>query len=285
MTRSEQSRINGAKSKGPITIDGKSRSSQNAIKHGFAAAINTVLGIEDEPAWHIHLEGHRTSFLPKCYVEQTMVEQLASISWRQSRLVGLETALIGAQISIQKDNVCDLHPDSAADPYFHLVLAWQALARQPQKPAAAAVSAAEPADHTLPPFGYDINSIELVRRYLVSLDRQYRNVLLNLRQYRKDFAAPAEPVKPNEPEPVRQNRPAEGANPPTHTENPTAPVSTTGSSKQAPLPNSFANLCDLRALREKASKSTAARRFLLPVFILSFLKPGRCDILKLTNRR
>jgi hypothetical protein len=48
-------------------------------------------------------------------------------------------------------------------------------------------------------------SIELVRRYLVTLDRQYRNTLLNLRQYQKDFAANAIPEeeeeKPKAPEP------------------------------------------------------------------------------------
>jgi hypothetical protein len=225
MTRSEQSRINGAKSKGPISIDGKARSSQNALKHGFAAVITTVISIEDKPAWDLHLKGYRASFLPKCYVEQTMVDQLASINWRQSRLVALETALIDAQISIQKDNVCELHPDSAGDPYFHLVLAWQALARQPQKPPAPS-DPNEPRDAALPPDGYDINSIELVRRYLVSLDRQYRNVLLNLRQYRKDFAIapvpqPVEPVseavKPSPIQPPPNSlRPQSDTTPPTN---------------------------------------------------------------------
>jgi hypothetical protein len=207
-TRSEQARLNGAKSKGPITIDGKSRSSQNAIKHGFAASVNVVISIEEKPEWDLHLEGCRASFKPQCYVEQTMVDQLASISWRQSRLVALETALIDAQISVQRDNVCNLHPISAEDPYFHFVLAWQGLARQPQKPSTTP-------DSTVPPDGLDINSIELLRRYLVTLDRQYRNVLSNLRQYRKDFAPPPNP-QPKEPDVPKTDLPkhVENAAPP-----------------------------------------------------------------------
>lgn len=194
-SRSEQARINGAKSKGPVSIEGKAASSRNALKHGFAAVINVVLNIEDQPAWQRHLEGYRASFKPVCYVEETLIDQLASINWRQSRLVALETALIDAQLSVQSDSIREIHPHSAADPYFHLVQAWQALARQPEKQN-------EPKDPTQPPNGYDINSIELVRRYLVSLDRQYRNVLLNLRQYRKDFAeAPPVPAPKAEPSP------------------------------------------------------------------------------------
>jgi hypothetical protein len=227
-SRSEQARINGSKSKGPVSVEGKAASSRNALKHGFAAAINVVIEIEDRPAWETHLEGYRASFKPQCYAEQTMVDQLASINWRQSRLVALETSLIDAQISIQSANVNDMHPRSADDPYFHLVQAWQALSREPEKQN-------EPKDPAMPPNGYDINSMELLRRYMVSLDRQYRNVLLNLRQFRKDFAAappPAPdpvPAPPNEPKPP-QTSPRTNPSPAT-LEQPTTPLRGTQTSK------------------------------------------------------
>ena len=48
LTRAEQSRINVAKSLGPITPEGKAKSSRNSLKHGFAAIVNVVLRIEDK---------------------------------------------------------------------------------------------------------------------------------------------------------------------------------------------------------------------------------------------
>ena len=188
LSRSEQARINGAKSHGPTSVEGKAKSSANAIKHGFAAVINVVLSIEDEPAFQAHVEGFRASFQPQNYVENSLVEQLAAIQWRQSRLVGLETALIDAPVALHNVHICTRSPISSEDEYFHLVKAWQALAREPERPKADD----EPRDHSVPQAGYDIGSIELVRRYQVSLDRQFRNTLLNLRQYRKDFA-PTQP--------------------------------------------------------------------------------------------
>jgi hypothetical protein len=212
-TRSEQARLNGAKSKGPITPNGKTRSSKNALKHGFAAVINNVLGIEDEAAFNLHLDGLRASFLPLNYAEHMLVDLLASISWRQSRLIGLETALLDAQMDLQEESIGDLHPVSAGDPYFKLVLAWQAIARQPQRSQSLVDPNADPIDPAIPQDAFDLGSIELVRRYLTSLDRQFRNTLLNLRQYRKDFAiaptaaAPLPVAAPNEPK-TPQEQPA-----------------------------------------------------------------------------
>ena len=210
LTPSEQSRLNGSKSKGPKTPEGRAKSSTNAIKHGFAATSNVVLLIEDEPAFEKHLAETRACYQPRNYAEQTLVDQLASLQWRQSRLVAIETALIDAQVGLQNQNFTSLYPNSADDEYLHLVKAWQALAHPPQKPDASYDP--EPHDPTVPPTAYDITSIELVRRYQVSLDRQFRNALLNLRQYRKDFA-PQQPATPNEPETPPPPPPTEAPSP------------------------------------------------------------------------
>ena len=45
--RAEASRRNGAKSCGPKTPEGKARSAQNALKHGFRAQKHMVLPGED----------------------------------------------------------------------------------------------------------------------------------------------------------------------------------------------------------------------------------------------
>jgi hypothetical protein len=46
-TRAETSRLNGAKSRGPKTPEGKARSAQNALKHGMRAQKYLVLPDED----------------------------------------------------------------------------------------------------------------------------------------------------------------------------------------------------------------------------------------------
>src|SRR5215475_6267634 len=132
---SEQARINGAKSKGPTSPEGKAKSSRNAIKHGFAAVINVVLCVEDKPAFDAHVQGFRNSFKPKDYAEQSLVDQLAAIHWRHSRLVGLETALIDAQVEIQDISMREEYPNGSNDGYFRLIKAWQALAHPPAKQA------------------------------------------------------------------------------------------------------------------------------------------------------
>ena len=184
----EQARINGAKSKGPTSPEGKARSSRNALTHGFAASINTVLTIEDLPAWELHIQSYRDSFKPQCYVEYSLVDQLASINWRQCRLVALETSLIEAHLGLQNTAIEEVYPHDDHDPAFHMVLAWYGLSRQPEKPPPPTGTAVD----RLPREGHDITSLELVRRYLTTFDRQYRNVLLNLRQFRKDFASPVQ---------------------------------------------------------------------------------------------
>ena len=47
----EASRLNGTKSKGPITEEGIARSAQNAIKHGLAAHKLIVVEGESAQEW------------------------------------------------------------------------------------------------------------------------------------------------------------------------------------------------------------------------------------------
>jgi hypothetical protein len=194
-SRSEQARINGAKSRGPITAEGKAKSSRNALKHGYAAKTNTLIGPDDSEAWHAHLAGYWESYAPADYQETDFVEQLASLSWRQARLVGMETALLDFQLCIQEEKVDECFPDEKGNPYLQLALAWQSLARKAfgGSPAAVQNEANEPA-----PMDIDMESLELVRRYQVSLDRQFRNTLLNFRQYREGFGQTS--AEQNEPE-------------------------------------------------------------------------------------
>ena len=111
------------------------------------------------------------------------VDQLAAIAWRKSRVIATETALIQFQLSVQQHEVRRLHLDQVDDEHqakFELCLASQALSRKTNPTVIE--------DPTIPPGGLDVGSIEPARRYQITLDRQYQNVMLSFFQYRKDFA-------------------------------------------------------------------------------------------------
>lgn len=198
--RAAQARINGAKSHGPVTPAGKAISSSNSLVHGHAAKINMLVQHDDAQAWDAHLAGYHASFRPLDYFEAELVDELAAASWKKARLSGTLTTLIDFQLSIQEHNVDQNFPQETGNPQLHLALAWQALARKPL-PREIPADPSEPIDPTIPPEQLDIESIELVRRYMMLHDRQFRTALLNLRQYRKDFAPPQAQAEP-EPAPV-----------------------------------------------------------------------------------
>ena len=199
--RAAQARLNGAHSQGPTTPDGKARSSQNSLKHGFASKHLILIGPDDSDAWDEHLAGYRDSYRPTNYAEHNLVEELAYTSWCKARLASITTALIDYQLTIQDRTVREWFPTDKDDMMLHLALAWQGLARAPL-PRQIPLDPNEPIDPTIPPDQLNIDSIELARRYTTAIDRQFRNALLNLRQYRKDFAPPTAPTTaPSEPRP------------------------------------------------------------------------------------
>ncbi|MBI3207587.1 MAG: hypothetical protein HYZ37_01645 [Candidatus Solibacter usitatus] len=96
--KSETARKNGAKSHGPITPEGKSASSQNALKHGFTSSI--VLLQKEDPAelealTHLYLD----RFHPAGDAELLLVQDIASAAWRVRRLLGAETQLLEMEIA------------------------------------------------------------------------------------------------------------------------------------------------------------------------------------------
>ena len=83
-------RENGAKSQGPITPEGKKRSSKNALRHGlFAKAI--VLDDERKENFTILTRQYRQHFNPTNALEEGLIEEMAGSFWRMRRLWAIET--------------------------------------------------------------------------------------------------------------------------------------------------------------------------------------------------
>ncbi len=78
------SRINGARSQGPVSIDGKARSSQNAVRHGLTAK-TVVLNNEDPAQFKILCENLANDYQPQTEYEHELVSQLAGARWKLRR--------------------------------------------------------------------------------------------------------------------------------------------------------------------------------------------------------
>ena len=92
----EAARRNGARSRGPVTPEGKARSSRNALKHGLAALHHFVL--EDEAP--SELEELTARLLAECApeseIEARLVKRMAIAFWKSERAERIEVALFDA---------------------------------------------------------------------------------------------------------------------------------------------------------------------------------------------
>src|ERR1700704_5327301 len=99
LTHSEQARINGAKSKGPTSPEGKFTSSKSALKHGLTASIHTVLHYESEQGYTQNLDAWVNNLRPADEVELRLVNQIANLQWRLERLAMMETSLLNVELA------------------------------------------------------------------------------------------------------------------------------------------------------------------------------------------
>lgn len=163
----QASRINGAKSKGPNTPEGKARAAQNSRRHGMLA--NTIiLDGESDTRFTELLRALKADLDPEGEVETALVENMAVARWRQMRLWAIEKA----SLSHEMRKRADLEPDNPT----RAALAFKTLSDESR-------------------------SLELVNRYETRYDRQYSRALsrlLELRQSKNRFL----PNEPGEKQPV-----------------------------------------------------------------------------------
>jgi hypothetical protein len=91
-------RINGAKSRGPITQRGKAVASRNATKHGLLAKLPPLLVTEDLTTFEGLVQGLIDQYQPENPVEHFLIQQVAMGMFKQYRLWSAEAAISNLEI-------------------------------------------------------------------------------------------------------------------------------------------------------------------------------------------
>src|SRR5262245_19266968 len=119
----EASRINGRRSLGPTTADGKKRSAQNSTKHGLTARDMTIPG-EDEAHCEEFISGCVELYRPVGVIEAESVRKIAILSWRLGRADRFEAGALRTMITRQRerdDPADERHdPDDLGDAFIEL---------------------------------------------------------------------------------------------------------------------------------------------------------------------
>jgi hypothetical protein len=247
----QASRANGAKSKGPVTAQGKRNSSRNSIRHGLLAE-TIVLEAEKEDAFLEFLEELFEEHQPQTPTEAMLVDTIAAASWRQSRIWGMQ------KVAFDHD-VASSMSDTDSDP----LRAVMALRNSPD----------------------NVRTHELMLRYEVAFDRQISRALLRLQQIQErrenatalanstavePIASPPPPPEAAENVPAKRTRqPAENAaqplrapaqNPITHVRPsqpsvPNSPPSIDARVEKAPIQRADSRKSDPRAGNQYQSSS------------------------------
>src|SRR6516165_10804515 len=120
--KSETARINGAKSRGPTTPEGKEKSSRNALKHGLTAGNgNVLLACEDKGEFDGVLNKLLGIHKPANPAERDILEEMVAARWRIRRMWTVETNLLNQEILAQQSKTDN------PEPGVHLAMAFRSL--------------------------------------------------------------------------------------------------------------------------------------------------------------
>jgi len=111
----DSARANGAKSHGPITEEGRKKSSMNAIKHGLNAR-TPVLFNETDDEHAALLDSYVQDLQPAGTAEMAAVIDMVDAKWRQRRLLNIESEMFQRQMMKQKKEV-----DAAYESYNEVI--------------------------------------------------------------------------------------------------------------------------------------------------------------------
>jgi hypothetical protein len=155
LSKAEAARLNGAKSRGPKTAEGKLKSAMNSTKHGLASLKLVVLDNESGEGFQNLLCAFIEKYQPRDAVELEVVTEAAAARWRLKRLLGIETALFDLEMASQQEAIEETfeHIDGGA----RQALAFKALADES-------------------------NSLALLNRYETRIRRSYESAMRELRR-------------------------------------------------------------------------------------------------------
>ncbi len=160
----QASRANGARSRGPVTAEGKLNSSRNSVKHGLLAE-TVVLETERSDRFLEILAEVEDELQPETSIEHTLVQKMAVARWRQLRLWGMEKSAMDQQIRKEAEATA-----RAEDIATRGSMAFRSLGES--------------------------HSVDLIIRYDSLCDRQYLRAhrrFLELRRGRGESPAPSTP--------------------------------------------------------------------------------------------
>jgi hypothetical protein len=141
-SQQEASRANGSKSRGAVTPEGKLASSRNALKHGMLSSV-IVLQCESKDRFDKLVASLFGEFQPQTSFEESLIENMAIVRWRQARILAMEKAGMDYEMRRQAEKT-----NSSEDAATRASIAFRTLSD-------------------------DSRSLELINRYESRYERQY----------------------------------------------------------------------------------------------------------------
>jgi hypothetical protein len=96
--RAEASRKNGAKSRGPVTPEGKARASRNALTHGLCAGQHVVVEGESPEAFAAFEAALVADLAPAGALQTLLAGRIARAAWRLERAERIEAELFAREM-------------------------------------------------------------------------------------------------------------------------------------------------------------------------------------------
>ena len=130
LRRINSSRANAARSRGPITPQGKQRASANALRHGLLAEC-VVLENESNQCFDDLVTQHIQRFAPADGVGFAMIEEMVAANWHMRRAWAIENRLMDQAIrnqppGDQMSRLADAFSQLAASPKLNLLHRYEA---------------------------------------------------------------------------------------------------------------------------------------------------------------